>query len=369
MTEPRTGEPRTGKPTTGEPTTGKTTTGEPTTAEPTTAEPTTDELWHRRVFHAPRDLVWRCLTEPDELARFWGPRGMSTPAAGIVVELRPGGRFETLMVGEHGSHRMVATFTEVVAPERLAWREAATGMHTTSTLTDLGDGTTEVVIHQRHVPAVMRTPEARAGFATSLDKLAEYLVQSLVAPTYGGLADLLETQDWDAPSLCEKWAVRHVVAHVTMPVRLTPELFGAEMAAAGGDFAVLSNTLAERDGDLPKATLLAQLRDPALHAWQPPGGGAAGALNHAVIHSLDVTIALGRPAVAPPAAVIAVLDQITATEGTMFGLRLTDVRLDATGSTWTWGRGRTVAADGGSLVALLGGRTLPDGRALPRANR
>ena len=134
-----------------------------------------DEFVYRRVFRAPRELVWRCLTEPAELAQFWGPRGMSTPLDSIVVELRSGGRFETLMVGGHGSHRMVATFTEVVPPERLAWVEPATGMHTTSTLEDLGDASTAVVIHQRYVPETMRTPEARAGFRTSLDKLEEHL--------------------------------------------------------------------------------------------------------------------------------------------------------------------------------------------------
>lgn len=135
-----------------------------------------DELVFRRVLHAPRALVWRCLTEPVELARFWGPSGMSTPVDGIVVELRPGGRFETLMVGASGSHRMVAIFTEVVPPERLAWVETARGMQTVSTLEDLGDGTTEVVIRQRDVPEAMRTAEAQAGFLTSLDKLEAYLV-------------------------------------------------------------------------------------------------------------------------------------------------------------------------------------------------
>jgi uncharacterized protein (TIGR03083 family) len=139
--------------------------------------------------------------------------------------------------------------------------------------------------------------------------------QTWVAPTCTGLADLLAAapaSTWDVPSLCEKWQVRHVVAHVTMPVRLTPERFGAEMAAAGGDFGVFSDTVAERDGALPVADLLDQLRSPVLHAWQPPGGGAVGALTHAVVHSLDVTVALGRPAVAPGEAVTAVLDQLTA---------------------------------------------------------
>jgi uncharacterized protein YndB with AHSA1/START domain len=134
-----------------------------------------EEFVHRRVFRAPRDLVWRCLTEPVELAQFWGPSGMVTPVDGIVVDLRAGGRFETLMIGEHGSYRMIATFTEVLPPERLAWVEPATGMHTTSTLDDLGDGTTAVVIHQRQVPEPMRTPEARAGFLSSLDKLEQHL--------------------------------------------------------------------------------------------------------------------------------------------------------------------------------------------------
>ena len=194
-------------------------------------------------------------------------------------------------------------------------------------------------------------------------------VQTWVAPTYNRLADLLAAGDdahWDTRSLCEGWLVRHVVAHVTMPVRLTPEQFGAEMAAAGGDFRVLSDTVATRDAALPVSDLLSQLRSPALHAWQPPGG-AAGALSHSVIHSLDVTIALERPAVAPPEAVVTVLNQLTGANGTWFGVDLTDLRLEADDTDWTWGSGQLVRADSGSLVALLSGRELPDGRTLPRA--
>ncbi len=193
--------------------------------------------------------------------------------------------------------------------------------------------------------------------------------QSWVAPTYTGLADLLTASAvgaWVAPSLCEKWLVRHVVAHVTMPVRLTPEQFRVEMAAAGGDFTALSDIVATRDASLPVADLLTQLRSSALHAWQPPGGGAVGALSHAVIHSLDVTLALARPAVAPAEAVTAVLDLLTAANGTFFGIDLTDVRLEAADTEWSWGDGRLVRADSGALVALMSGRALPDGRTLRR---
>ena len=193
--------------------------------------------------------------------------------------------------------------------------------------------------------------------------------QIWVAPTCDGLAGMLAAAPpatWDAPSLCEGWQVRHVVAHLTMPARLTPEQFGAELAAAGGDFGRLSDTVAARDATQPVADHLAALRSPLLHGWQPPGGGAAGALSHAVIHSLDVTVALDRPTVAPRDAVVAVLDQLVSANGAIFGLDLTGVRLEATDTAWSWGSGEVVQADSDRLVALLSGRTLPDGRVLGR---
>lgn len=138
-----------------------------------------DEPVYHRIFRAPCELVWRCLTEPAELAQFWGPIGMATQIDGIVVEPYPGGRFETLMLGEHSNYRIVATFTKVVPPERLGWVESATGMQTTSTLDDLGDDRTAVVVHQRNVPETMRTAEARTGFLTSLNKLEEHLAHTM----------------------------------------------------------------------------------------------------------------------------------------------------------------------------------------------
>ena len=63
----------------------------------------------------------------------------------------------------------------------------------------------------------------------------------------------------------------------------------------------------------------------------------------------------------------AVLDQLTAAHGAVFGVDLTDVRLEAADTDWSWGSGRLVRADSGALVALLGGRALPDGRTLPRS--
>lgn len=136
-----------------------------------------NELTYRRVHRAPRELLFELMTTPAHLARFWGPAGTTTPEDRIVVELRPGGRFETTMVGDtDGSeHTMRAVYEVVDPPERLAWREVDAGMRTTITFTDRGDGTTEVVTHQVEVPDAYLSPEARAGFATSLDRFDAYL--------------------------------------------------------------------------------------------------------------------------------------------------------------------------------------------------
>ena len=37
-------------------------------------------------FDVPRELVFRCMTEPQHLVNFWGPVGVSTPVASITME-------------------------------------------------------------------------------------------------------------------------------------------------------------------------------------------------------------------------------------------------------------------------------------------
>ena len=40
------------------------------------------------------------MTDPDHLAHFWGPAGVSAPRERITVDARPGGVFETVMVND-----------------------------------------------------------------------------------------------------------------------------------------------------------------------------------------------------------------------------------------------------------------------------
>src|SRR5262245_42213643 len=104
----------------------------------------------------------------------------------------------------------------------------------------------------------------------------------------------LSPEQWGAASLCAGWRVREVVAHLTMPVRMSAPRFVAELGRDLGDFNRMADRVARRDAErLGDDGLLACLRDNAEHRWRPPGGGAMGALSHDVIHGLDISVALG----------------------------------------------------------------------------
>ncbi|WGW11842.1 SRPBCC domain-containing protein [Saxibacter everestensis] len=138
----------------------------------------TDENFTIRYIHpAPRALVFACLTTPEHLTHFWGPAGMHTPVQNIVVDLRPGGAFETTMVNNHSGdeHTMRAVYVKVDAPAFLSWRETDSGVLTELTFVDRSDGTTEVITTQRGLPPEMRTPAARAGWGTALERAADYI--------------------------------------------------------------------------------------------------------------------------------------------------------------------------------------------------
>ncbi|MBA8792940.1 uncharacterized protein YndB with AHSA1/START domain [Friedmanniella endophytica] len=140
-------------------------------------EPTEDELFTVTTIHrAPRELVFAALTEPEHLQHFWGPVGTHTPADRIVVELRVGGRFETTMINDANGqqHTMRAVYLDVERPGLLRWRETDSAVVTEIVLTDRGDGTTEVITTQYGLPPARRSPQARAGWRTALDRSVAY---------------------------------------------------------------------------------------------------------------------------------------------------------------------------------------------------
>ena len=138
------------------------------------------ELTIRRVYDAPRQLVWNAWTEPEQIARWWGKRGWSTPLESVTLDVRPGGAFRLNSVSDADGREMPldAVYREVVEPERLAWSDPdrPEGSEASVTLTDLGDGRTEMVFHTTVTMSDEQLRRAMGGMTSAFDRLAETLV-------------------------------------------------------------------------------------------------------------------------------------------------------------------------------------------------
>jgi uncharacterized protein YndB with AHSA1/START domain len=142
---------------------------------------TAQEIEITRVYEAPRELVWRAWTEPEELVRWWGPPGWSTPLETVTMDVRAGGDFRLTSVSDQGAEMpVVGVYREVVEPERLvldepaehAWHE---GSESVVTFTDLGDGRTEVAIRASIQTTDEMRETAERGMRETFDRLGEHL--------------------------------------------------------------------------------------------------------------------------------------------------------------------------------------------------
>ncbi len=150
------------------------------TTNPDSVNPELGEVTYTRIYGAPCELVFLCMTTPEHLSHFWGPIGMSTPIENITVDLRPGGVFETIMVNDATGERypMSGVYIVIDPPSKLVFaaHEGDNPETTTIRFHDLGDGRTEVHTHQTNIPLMYLSPEAQAGMQSSFDKFDTYVV-------------------------------------------------------------------------------------------------------------------------------------------------------------------------------------------------
>jgi uncharacterized protein YndB with AHSA1/START domain len=74
-----------------------------------------------RDFDAPRELVWKAITDPQHVAEWYGGPGFTNPVC--EMDLRPGGAWHHVMQAPNGTRYTIdSIFEEIVEPERLVWR-------------------------------------------------------------------------------------------------------------------------------------------------------------------------------------------------------------------------------------------------------
>ncbi len=177
---------------------------------------------------------------------------------------------------------------------------------------------------------------------------------------FGEVLSGLSEAEWDAPSLCDGWRVREVVAHMTMPFRFSTSRFLGEMLRSRGNFARMADRVARRDAQASIDTLLDGWRTNVDSRWKPPGGGFEGALTHDVVHGLDITIPLGIEHPVSEHALRVVLDNATSPRSLEhFGRDLTGLRLEAEDVDWAFGDGEPLRGAARHLLMVLMDRRLP----------
>ncbi|WLI47386.1 SRPBCC family protein [Pseudomonas beijingensis] len=143
-----------------------------------------------RVIDAPRQKIFRAWTEPDLLAQWWGPHGMTTPEC--EMDLWVSGQFRTLMRAPDGSeYPTMGVFLEIFAPQRLVftdaflpgWIPSGKAFMTAEVLLEEVDGKTRYTARALHWSEEDRQAHEAMGFhdgwGQSLDRLETLVTQGM----------------------------------------------------------------------------------------------------------------------------------------------------------------------------------------------
>jgi uncharacterized protein YndB with AHSA1/START domain len=143
------------------------------------------EITITRTFDAPRAQIFRAWTDPEILARWWGPKGFTNPVC--EFDARVGGAIRIHMRAPDGAiYPMGGEVREIVPPERLVFTNNALdeagnpiiqGLTTVTFAEDAGK--TKMTLHTRGAAvveiAVKYLQGMEMGWTMSIDKLQALL--------------------------------------------------------------------------------------------------------------------------------------------------------------------------------------------------
>ena len=154
-------------------------------------------ITYQRIFDAPRELVFEVWTQPQHIAKWWGPNGFTNTTQ--QMDVRPGGIWESIMHGPDGTdYKNTIVYDEVTPPERLVYTHSSgPWFKGTITFEDCGNQT------RLTMQTVFESPEQRdrtikavnavEGGKQTLGRLADYLANMplVVKRTFNAPAELV----------------------------------------------------------------------------------------------------------------------------------------------------------------------------------
>jgi uncharacterized protein (TIGR03083 family) len=184
--------------------------------------------------------------------------------------------------------------------------------------------------------------------------------KQLIDMAYDERADLsaflrtLTPEEWQARSLCDRWTVKDVVAHIVSYEELSP--IGLFMRFAKGRV-VHANEVGVREFASMSPRELMDFLDGHL---RPRGltagfGGMIGLVD-GTVHHQDIRRALGHPRTVPPDRLERILPLAPGNPRLGAGRRIRGLRLTATDVAWEHGDGPEVSGTGEALLMAMTGR-------------
>lgn len=181
------------------------------------------------------------------------------------------------------------------------------------------------------------------------------------------LLDGLTDEQWDEPSLCEGWRVRHVIGHICLGLQTSPATLPARLVRFGFNVAKASSVMSYRYGEDHTP---AELRADFTRLTTAPGKPGLAKMIPAkeffadkLIHNQDIRRPLDLPRSIPTDHLVAALDALPSiggflkSKGNAAGLRLVATDVDH-----SVGNGPEVRGPAEAVILAVSGRpvTLPE---------
>jgi len=137
------------------------------------------EIRISRLLNAPVELVWEVWTNPNHIAKWWGPNGFSNTIS--KMEVKPEGEWDLVMHGPDGTdYKNKSVFKEIIKHKKLVY-EHITGPRFIATITfeKQGDKTLldwhMLFETKEQFIQVVETFKADEGLRQNIEKLEKYL--------------------------------------------------------------------------------------------------------------------------------------------------------------------------------------------------
>jgi uncharacterized protein (TIGR03083 family) len=168
----------------------------------------------------------------------------------------------------------------------------------------------------------------------------------------GGLSD----PQWNAPTLCDGWAVRDVVAHIISFERAGPAALAKQFVQGRFRLSEINAVGVARLRDAPPDALLEAVERNLQPSGLTTAFGGRIALTDALIHHQDIRRSLGLPRFVPPERLHVALGFALFAPPIRGAWRVRGTRVAATDLDWGFGAGPEACGSGEAVLMVMAGR-------------